>query len=235
MTKNPAAVVKQAKDDTLGALPFDQDELDAILLACRSIDKAERNQLRARALVLLLLYSGFRISDAAQFRRRSLSLETRRFLVRTLKTGEHVMFILGEPAFKALLALPIESEEYFFWSGAGESTLETCIKSPRRTLDALRRKTGINVHPHRFRDTFAVRLLEHDRPIRTVSRLLGHKSVVTTEKHYAHWVSSHQKLLDDAVSALDFVSPASGGDDLLQDTLGNPESDVIAFPAKASS
>jgi len=214
MLKNPAAAVKQVKDDSPGALPFDQAEIDAIIGACDSIDKNERSRLRARALVLLLLYSGFRISDVAKFKRRSLNFETRRFLVRMLKTGEPVMFILGEPAVDALLAMPVENEEYFFWSGEGRSDLDTCIKSLRRTLDAIRRKIGINVHPHRFRDTFAVRLLEHDVPIRTVSRLLGHKSVITTERYYAHWVKSHQKLLDEAVAVLDFVSSASALDDL---------------------
>jgi integrase len=213
MTKNPALSVKQVKDESPGALPFEAAEIDAIIRACDSIDKSERNRLRARALVLLLLYSGFRISDAAKFKRRSLNLETHRFLVRTLKTGEHVMFVLGSPAVEALLGMAVENEEYFFWSGEHESDLETCVKSLRRTLDAIRRKTGINVHPHRFRDTFAVRLLEHDVPIRTVSRLLGHKSVITTERYYAHWVKTHQKLLDQAVAVLDFVSPASNLDD----------------------
>jgi integrase/recombinase XerD len=59
-----------------------------------------------------------------------------------------------------------------------------------------------------------VRLLEHDVPIRTVSRLLGHKSVITTERYYAHWVKSHQKLLDDAVAVLDFVSSTPPLDNL---------------------
>jgi len=213
MRKNPAAVVKQVKDDTPGALPFEQAEIETILKACESFDRNERNTLRAKGLVLLLLYSGFRISDVAMFKRASLNIETRRFIVRTLKTGENVTFTLGEPAVDALLEMPIESEDYFFWSGAGDSDLETCIKSLRRTLDAIRRKTGINVHPHRFRDTFAVRLLEHDVTIRTVARLLGHKSVTTTERYYAHWVKSHQKLLDDAVAVLDFVSTASPADD----------------------
>jgi site-specific recombinase XerD len=129
MPKNPAAAVKQVKDESPGALPFEQAEIEATIGACDSIDKNERNRLRARALVLLLLYSGFRISDVAKFKRRSLNLETRRFLVRTLKTGESLMFILGEPAVDALLAMPVENEEYFFWSGEGRSDLDTCIRA----------------------------------------------------------------------------------------------------------
>jgi integrase len=53
--------------------------------------------------------------------------------------------------------------------------------------------------PHRFRDTFAVALLEKGVPIETVSILLGHSSVSITEKHYAPWVRSRQLLLEKAV------------------------------------
>ena len=33
------------------------------------------------------------------------------------------------------------------------------------------------------------------------SKLLGHKSVTTTERHYAKWVKGRQSLLDSVVSA----------------------------------
>lgn len=63
-----------------------------------------------------------------------------------------------------------------------------------------------NGHPHRFRDTFSVRLLESGEDIYTVSKLLGHSSVKTTERHYAPWVRSLQRILDAATSKLDFTS-----------------------------
>ena len=56
-----------------------------------------------------------------------------------------------------------------------------------------------NAHPHRFRDTFAVSLLEVDVSIENVSRLLGHQSVRVTEKHYSPWVKTRQDALDKAV------------------------------------
>jgi integrase len=40
-------------------------------------------------------------------------------------------------------------------------------------------------HSHRLRDTFSVALLEKGVPLETVSILLGHTSIKTTEKHYA--------------------------------------------------
>ena len=43
---------------------------------------------------------------------------------------------------------------------------------------------------HRLRDTFAVDLLEKGVPLEEVSKLLGHESIKTTERHYAKWVNN---------------------------------------------
>jgi integrase/recombinase XerD len=54
---------------------------------------------------------------------------------------------------------------------------------------------------HRLRATFAVDLLQKGVPLEHVSKLLGHKSVTTAERHYARWVKGRQDRLDTIVSA----------------------------------
>ena len=54
-------------------------------------------------------------------------------------------------------------------------------------------------HIHRFRDTFAVGLLEKGVPIETGSVLLGHSNMAVTLKHYRPWVKSLQDKLEAAV------------------------------------
>ena len=54
---------------------------------------------------------------------------------------------------------------------------------------------------HRLRDTFAVDLLQKGVPMEEVSKLLGHTSIKTTEKHYAKWVKGRQDRLDNLVTA----------------------------------
>lgn len=49
---------------------------------------------------------------------------------------------------------------------------------------------------HRLRHTFAVELLLAGVPIEQVSKLLGHKTVRTTERYYSAWVKERQGKLE---------------------------------------
>jgi hypothetical protein len=80
-------------------------------------------------------------------------------------------------------------------------------------------------HPHRFRDTFSVSLLQNGAELRTVQLLLGHTSVRTTEKHYAPYVASMQRILDEAVSTLHFDSAPAVGE-----TPVNPDHHALRDP-----
>jgi integrase len=99
---------------------------------------------------------------------------------------------------EALAALPRFKDKYFFWSGEGLP--DTAAGNYRRTLRRLGEQVNVTgAHPHRFRDTFAVRLLREGVPLERVSKLLGHKSIKITEKHYWPWVQSLQTQLEEDV------------------------------------
>lgn len=74
-------------------------------------------------------------------------------------------------------------------------------EAPRPISPSMAKVKG---HPHRFRDTFSVSLLEKGENLHTVQLLLGHTSIKTTEKHYAPFVESFQRVLDAATSKLGF-------------------------------
>lgn len=199
---NPAKRLRMPKDTSAPTLPFTADEEAALILACGKLrfattHEAEFSRLRARAIVLLLLHTGLRISDAAALRRSSIA-DGYLTIRSTQKTGVPIRLLQHPDVLNALRALP-EQTEYFFWT-SGE--LDTCVHKLRRVIVRLGEIAGVHAHPHRFRDTFACRLLESGADIRTVSLLLGHTSIKTTEKHYAPFVKSHQDLLDSALSRL---------------------------------
>ena len=200
--------VRMPRVEALTTLPFTADETSRLVGACdrlASDDPARTPYIRkrARALVYTLLYSGLRIGDVAQLGRAAHDPESRYLTLRTQKTGVSLKVLLHPDAVAALESLPAQDPEYFFWTGRGD--VEGCAKNMRRTIQRLGSLAGVeNAHPHRFRDTFAVELLANGADIRTVQQLLGHSSVRTTERHYAHFVASHQALLDRASAALDF-------------------------------
>ena len=84
---------------------------------------------------------------------------------------------------------------FLFWSG--ESKIERAARDWQRALKGVFKEAGIpDGHAHRFRDTFAVGLLQAGVPMDRVSVLLGHSSIKVTEKHYSPWVRARQEQLE---------------------------------------
>jgi site-specific recombinase XerD len=208
--ENYAHELKPPKEDACPTLPFTAAEVDAILRACDHLEDGnpstlDRTRTRARAFCLVMLYSGLRISDTVKLRRETVDLTTGKMLLRVMKTGKPLYVRLGQPAIDALSALP-PGGEYFFWSG--DSKLPTAVGNARKSISRALAVAEVAGHPHRFRDTFSVRLLESGEDLRTVQLLLGHTSIKTTEKHYAPFVESFQRILDAATAKLDFGGKA---------------------------
>ncbi len=207
--ENVAAELEPAEDDGLPTLPFDPDEVRRILDACDHLEdgnpaRRDINRKTTRARVLLMLYTGFRISDTARLERKRVDLKNGKLLIRIMKTRRPMYASLPEAVIDALKALP-EDSAYFFWSG--KSKLSTAIGNARRSISRVCKLAGIqNGHPHRFRDTFATELLRNGASLHTVQLLLGHSSVRTTERHYAPYVLEYQRVIDAATARLGFVN-----------------------------
>lgn len=94
---------------------------------------------------------------------------------------------------RELEALPFRP----FWSGNGLP--KSAVANWQRTLARLFKLAGIEGHAHRYRDTFAIRLLTAGVSIEDVAVLLGHGDIKITQRHYAPWVKVRQDRLEEAV------------------------------------
>src|SRR5262249_42494199 len=98
----------------------------------------------------------------------------------------------------------LPGEIHFFWSGNGE--LKSAIEDWRRRLAGVATLAKVeNAHFHRFRHTFSTTLLEKGVPIEMVATLLGNTPAVVV-KHYAAFVESRQRAIEEAIKSTWTVS-----------------------------
>ena len=199
--ENPARKLESPKVQQSPTMPFTPDQMADILSACEGYarkyrareDRRAENARRLRAFVLLLRHSGLRIGDAVTLERKRITGD--KLFLYTAKTGTPVYCPLPDFVLNALEAAPKVSEMYFFWTG--ESKLGSATGDWQRALKGVFKEAGIpDGHAHRFRDTFAVSLLQAGVPMERVSVLLGHSSIKVTEKHYSPWVRARQEQLE---------------------------------------
>jgi len=196
------------KIDEPPTLPLTADEYKRLLDAVYGTVANPDQRSRVRALLQLMRWSGLAIRDALTLKRAELQHDKVKDLYRIVtarqKTGTHVSVPIPAEVAADLRTVANGNPEYIFWSGNGEEESATknwskyyiapCFKAAKIPNDG-------HMMSHRLRDTFAVDLLEKGVPLEEVSKLLGHESIKTTERHYAKWVKGRQDRLDDLVTA----------------------------------
>lgn len=210
---NPATRIKLPKVSVTPTMPLTQDEMVEVLKGCDALYattpvEGKLNAFRLKTLVLLMRYTGMRISDAVTL--TSDRLNGKRLFLYTQKTGVPVYTILPDTLVEALHATPKITAAHYFWTGVGKR--RTVVTHWQRRLKKLFdsakvSKGGGNAVSHRFRDTFAVELLLTGVPIERLAILLGHQSVRITEKHYNPWVRSRQEQLEADIARAWTVDP----------------------------
>jgi integrase/recombinase XerD len=189
--ENLALDLKRSKVPDNPTLPFSDAEMKAILHAAKNSTRYAAQE--TYAFILMMRYSGLRISDVTTLTRESIS--GRRLNLYTAKTGEPVSMLLPPAVADALHKVKSTNPKYYFWSG--ESTPEGGASLWRGRLAKVFKDGKVKGgHSHRFRDTFAVALLSSGVTMQDVSTLLGHRSIKITQKHSSPWDQSRQNALD---------------------------------------
>lgn len=195
---SPATAIKAPAFKQEPTLPFEDEEIERILSA---LDKQylqahpfsnETTKMKLRAFILVMLYTGIRISDAV-FLKRDRVKDGKLFLY-THKTNVPVWVPLPK---EVLDALGNCKGEFYFSTGRG--TVKTWTTEWEERLKKVFKLARLpDAHSHMLRDTFSVRLLRQGVPMETVAALLGN-TVKVVEKHYSPWVQARQNKLEESV------------------------------------
>src|SRR5260370_21968517 len=180
---NPATRIKLPKVSIRPTMPLTRDEFVKILTACDTLQVpaekpgAQFNARRLKTLVLLMRYSGMRVSDAVTL--TTDRLDGKKLFLYTQKTGTPVYTVLPDSVLQALESTPRVTSKNYFWSG--HSKRESIAGLWEKRLKKLFALAGVskgqgNAISHRFRYTFALELLLAGVPIERASILLSHQT-----------------------------------------------------------
>ncbi|MGH9378565.1 MAG: tyrosine-type recombinase/integrase [Terriglobia bacterium] len=200
---NPAAALSAVKVDVAPTLPLDAKQYRAVLGAVPRLFVDSVKAARVHALIRCMRYTALAIGDAVCLERANIRYDAKKRITRVVtsraKTGVDVSVPIPADVAAELLKVANGNPRYVFWqtgNGQPESAVKNWHKDLRALFDAAGMPSG---HPHQLRDTAAVEWLKAGVPLEEVSRLLGHASIKTTERHYNPWVSSRQDRLDELV------------------------------------
>jgi len=156
--------------------------------------------LRDRAIVMALLYSGMRVSELCNLDFDDLHLENQEIVVKDTKTYHDRKVVISEKCVKAFEeyfeSLPDSDKQAVFLSRRGRrisrNQVYTLVKKYGR-LAGIKK----NVTPHVLRHTLATNMIAHGASIIEVKEQLGHRSLESTLQ-YVHLQIDHRKTLYEA-------------------------------------
>lgn len=182
--ENPVARIEPFRVEHTIKKPFSEKELESLKMVANS-------SLRDRALLEFLCTTGVRVSELCSINVGDIDFYKKEFIVmgkgkkeRTLYISEaesyHLERYLEERKKKENKTLEELKNTPLFVSNKKPYNRLT-IAGVQYLLKELGKKADVeDVHPHRFRRTFATNLLNKDMKIEEVRELMGHTKVDTT-------------------------------------------------------
>lgn len=183
VTDNPVARIEALRIESTIKKAYSAKELEALKLAC--------NRSRDRALVEFLYATGVRVSELCSLKVKDVDLYKQEFQVMGKGRKERQLYVSDVACFHLFRYFKERMErEGLTIDQLAERPLFASVKKPytgmtvagvQYLLKQLGKRANVgNVHPHRFRRTFATDLLNRGMRIEEVMVLMGHTKIETT-------------------------------------------------------
>jgi integrase/recombinase XerD len=191
--------VAPIKSYTKPISPLKENDIELLLNACRQTHKIPKNMKaysasrntckRDKAIILTLLDTGMRVSELCGIHIEDFVLESGRLMI-TGKGSKTRFVYLGKVSRQALWAYMLErypsqkptTDDPLFADHYGIHPLTR--QGVLLLLKRLGKNAGVsNVHPHKFRHTFAIEFLRNGGNVFELQQLLGHSDLDMSKRY----------------------------------------------------
>lgn len=184
LPEDPTEGLEKVREERRIIEGFSQDQIEAILATC----KTTFNDIRDRALILVMLDCGLRASETIglgdgdiKFKERVIKVIGKGEKERLVAFGETTALALAQ--YQALRIGVAKAPEKFFMTCYATAMTRHCL----RFVVARRCKkagiTGVRCSPHTFRHTFARQFLLSGKDMVSLQKLLGHSDMTMTRRY----------------------------------------------------
>ena len=200
----PMAKIKMPKLDRTILPAFEDADIRKLLQACV--------ETRERAIVLVLLDTGCRVSELINLNGGDVNVAQGVVTIRKGKGGKDRIVYLGNKSRKMLMRFYLErgqpGEKDPIWTNSRHGTRMT-DSGLRQLLSRLGRRSGVkHCHPHTFRRTFALWSLRNGMSLYHLQRLMGHTDIAVLRQYLA-LVESDLQRSHDRYGAVDNMGGAT--------------------------
>lgn len=193
-SQRPDLKLRRPKYATPQIVPFTQEEIRKLLEHAQKSDVVKSNGRRYKikrvnadrdnAMIMILLDTGMRVGELNRLTVGDINLENGEIHIRPYRNGyksKARTVYLGARSRQAIWKYIAKLQAQ---RDLSQTIFDLRGSSIRFTLRRIAKNAGIpNVHPHRFRHTFAITYLRNGGDVFTLQRLLGHSTLDMTRKY----------------------------------------------------
>ena len=170
---------------------FTNTEIEKLLFYIQSEEVTKRDRL----IILLLLYTGVRVSELVNIKLKDVDLLSMNLIISWGKGGKRREVPLKSELIEGIKEyLQGERKDNKFVDSEYLMLTNRSAKMDRdavnRLLKRIEGKLSIKMHPHKYRHTFCTMLLKRGVELTTVAKLAGHSSIQLTARYYIN--TSHK-------------------------------------------
>ncbi len=174
--KDPTQKINPIKVPTEVKKPFSDVEIDALRSGCRS--------LKERAVVEILLSAGVRVNELCEMKIEDIDMGTMAVHVTHGKGGKGRITYMSPVGRQHLVQYLSSRKDKMPYLIVNKNCKKISTDGIRSILNTVAKRAKVeNVHPHRFRRTFATVLASRGMDIQVIQKLLGHSRLDTTLRY----------------------------------------------------